>query len=115
MSGVSHDLYCSFCKRQKWEVIRCKADWICNVCGNPKVECYDRWGTVNTDLFATPQFSNATGEWHSSQRDKERKMADLGYYGCGDKNHGSRPDLSMRNSAWSYSRQHSHISTGEGK
>ncbi len=113
MSGIRHDLFCEKCGIQEWNVVKCEEDYLCEGCGRRRAICYDRWGGMNVDLFTTPQFSDATGEWHSSQRDKERKMADLGYTGCGDKNHGGRPDLSMKNAAFSYSGQKSHISTGE--
>ena len=68
---------------------------------------------VTTDLFPTPQYSDATGKMHSSQREKERCMRDLGYTPKGDKEHGARPDLSIKRSAFSYPGQKSHISTGE--
>ena len=113
MSGILHDLACDACGQRDWRVVESRKDYRCE-CGATRGVRFDRWSGMNVDLFGTPQYSDATGEVHRSQREKESAMRDLGFRPKGDKDHGARVDLSMKNSAWSYPGKTNRRSTGEG-
>jgi hypothetical protein len=111
MTRTLHDIRCISCGREEHDVVIVDHEYpACENCGDQT-----EWipAKLTTDLFGTPQYSDATGEFHSSQREKERHMARLGFHGKGDKEHGARPDLSIKRTGFSYSGQHSHVSTGE--
>lgn len=55
----------------------------------------------NTDVFGSPQYSDATGQWHSSTRDKIKCAAEAGFTEAGDKVHGARPELRMTGAVFS--------------
>jgi len=68
---------------------------------------------VNTDVYGAPQYSDATGQWHTSQRDKVRVMREAGYEEAGDKVHGARPEHRLTNHGFSDPQAKSHVSAGE--
>ena len=68
-----------------------------------------------TDVYKTPQYSDASGQYHSSTREKEHVMADCGYAPAGDKTHGARTEYRLNRAAFSYVGQIARTSTGEGK
>lgn len=84
---------------------------------------FDAWTTVSTDIYSTPQYSDAAGRFFSSTREKERHMYQphqidtqgntVRYEAAGDKVHGARADHTLKRSAFSYNGQGSKISTGE--
>lgn len=98
---VYHDVYCEY---QKYG--------ICGICNGP-VESAASWNGANGGLYGSPTQSDASGQSHSSQYEKEKYMASKGFGACGDKVHGARLDLSMKKSAFSFSGQKSRVSTGE--
>jgi len=111
MTRTLHDIRCTRCQTVALDVVIENHVYPkCQLCGGKTVWIPSK---VTTDLFATPQYSDATGQFHSSQREKEKYMAERGYYGKGDKEHGARPDLSIRGTGFSYSGQGSRTSTGE--
>ena len=111
MALIIHDLRCKNCQRIE-EGVAVKAGEYpdCGVCGGERT-----WvpRSFVLDLFGTPQYSDASGEFHSSQREKERFMAKHEFYGAGDKEHGGRKELTMNRSAFSYRGQGSRVSTAE--
>jgi hypothetical protein len=68
---------------------------------------------INTDVYARPTYSDATGEWHSSTHEKEMTMAKDGFYPAGDKVGGARHEHRTKGTAFFYPGQTSHVSTGE--
>jgi len=113
MTRILHDIRCIACGHERIDVVILNHEYpMCENCGDQT-----EWipAKVTTDLYSTPQYSDATGDFNSSQREKEKKMARLGYYPKGDKEHGGRVDLSIKRTGFSYSGQHSHVSTGEGR
>jgi hypothetical protein len=117
-SRILHDLICKDCEAVRRDVVVINGDYPhCTIC---KGEMTWMPSKVSTDLFATPQFSDATGEWHSSQSEKIKRMKEIGvattgvpYTEAGDKVHGARNDLSIKRSAFSFSGQKSRVSTEE--
>lgn len=93
MSRVLHDIRCAKCQRLMPDVL-------VDTENMPKCRCggATRWvpSRMNTDLYPTPRYSDATGKTHTSQREKERYMRDRGFTPCGDKVGGARLDLSLR-------------------
>jgi len=111
MTRTLHDIRCTRCATIQLDVVIENHEYPkCPLCGGKTVWVPSK---MTTDLFGTPQYSDATGEWHSSQRDKERAMRDLGYHPKGDKEHGARPDLSIKRTGFSYAGQKHRESTGE--
>jgi len=111
MTRTLHDIRCTRCDTIHIDVvIEDHVYPLCQLCGGKTVWIPSK---VTTDLFGTPQYSDAAGRCFSSQREKEKYMAERGYWGKGDKDHGARPDLSIKHTAFSYSGQDSRVSTGE--
>ena len=111
MTRTLHDIRCTRCDTIALNVvIENHAYPKCTLCGGKTVWIPSK---MTTDLFGTPQYSDASGQLHSSQREKEKYMAERGYWGKGDKDHGARVDLSIKKSAFSYPGQGSRVSTGE--
>ena len=111
MTRTLHDIRCIACGHEKCDVVIENHVYPeCEKCGDQM-----SWvpAKMTTDLFPTPQYSDATGELHSSQREKERAMARLGFYPKGDKDHGARVDLSIKGTGFSYRGQTSRTSTAE--
>ena len=67
----------------------------------------------NTDLYKTPKWNEASGQYHASTRDAERHMAELGFTPAGDAVGGARPTLSIEGTGFSYAGQSSRQSSGE--
>ena len=112
--GVWHDLQCEACGERHSDVpVSGGVAPPCASCGGPCRIVFDRWTTVHTDLFSTPQYSDASGRWHRSQREKERCMREAGFEPCGDRQHGGRPEHRIHETAFSYAGQASRQSTGE--
>ena len=110
MSWIVHDLMCDRCGELDEAVLYERGNPPECRCGGER-----HWSPAgfNTDLYPTPIYSDASGQYHSSTRDKEAYMRRAGYEPKGDKVRGGRPDLSIRGSAFSYSGQSSRVSTGE--
>ncbi len=117
-SRICHDLHCDICGHIESSVVVVDHRYpACKKCGATM-----DWTPAgfHADCFGTPQYSDATGEYHTSQRHKEQRMKEIGlattgqpYYVKGDKEHGARPDLSIKKTGFSYSGQKSRISTAE--
>lgn len=74
----------------------------CTACGNP-LRYVATWGGANGGLYGSAQYSDATGQWHTSQHEKEMVMAKKGYYPAGDPVGGARKDHTLKNSAFGFS------------
>ena len=111
MTRTLHDIRCTRCKTVALDVVI--EDHVyppCTLCDGKTVWVPSK---VTMDLFPTLQYSDAAGRSFSSQREKEKYMAELGFYGKGDKDHGARPELSIKRSGFSYPGQGSRVSTAE--
>lgn len=111
MIRTLHDLRCAECGTVTLDVVVENHVYPpCILCGGKTT-----WipAKMTTDLFGTPQYSDATGDFNSSQREKEKKMAGLGFYPKGDKDHGARVELSIKRTGFSYPGQGSRQSTAE--
>jgi hypothetical protein len=111
MTRTLHDIRCTRCATIQLDVVIENHEYPpCPLCGGKTTWVPSK---MTTDLFATPQYSDAAGRSFSSQREKEKYMAERGYWGKGDKDHGARVDLSIKRTGFSYSGQGNHRSTGE--
>ncbi len=116
--SVIHDLRCTQCEAVEIGV------WVedgrfpaCEACGGIR-----DWipFVFATDVYTSEQYSDATGQMHTSQRDKDRTMWEAGiakngvpFVPSGDYVHGGRPEHSIKDTAFSYRGQLQRISTGE--
>jgi hypothetical protein len=108
---IFHDVRCTHCGRVTVDVGVCGGDYgRCDSCGGPRT-----WvpAKLNTDVYGSAQYSDASGEYHSSTHEKEMAMAKEGFYPAGDKVGGARPDHRIKGTACVYPGQTSHVSTGE--
>ena len=67
-----------------------------------------------TDVYGSAQYSDATGEFHTSQREKIKTMKDLGYEEAGDKVGGARKEHRLKGTGYFYPGQSSHRTVSEG-
>ena len=107
--AVLHDLGCRVCGTTQSDVFVVGGNYpLC--CGTAM-----HWipAKVTTDVLGCEVYSDAAGRSFTSQRQKERFMAQKGFTVAGDKVGGARKDLSIRGSAFSYLGQGSRVSTGE--
>jgi hypothetical protein len=111
--SVWHDLECQRCGFRETDVLVSQGRIRRCPCGGARKIVYDGWQTVHTDLFTTPQYSDAAGLTFSSQREKERHMAGLGYQVAGDRVGGARADHTLKHKAVSYAGQGCRKSTAE--
>lgn len=114
MSVQTRDLRCTVCDAIVWNVAtEYKRYPGCASCGGKMEVTWEGRQAPATDVYGVAQFSDATGEWHTSQRDKVRVMRECGYEEAGDPVGGARPDHTLKNTAWSYPGQKSRTSTEE--
>lgn len=96
---VLHDVTCPACGNDSLDESFSQAeiergDWgVCEQCGTLRKWLPNRFAT---DVFGQPQYSEASGQFHSSTREKVRHMRALGYEEAGDRVHGGRNDGSLR-------------------
>lgn len=121
---ILHDLRCQHCGRVEPDVGVVEGDYGSCACGGPRVPDWSHGKAPATDLRA-PAYNHATGQVHTSQRQADQAMRDMGRrmserigmkwdpISAGDKVHGARDDLNPRSSAWSYKGQGARTSTGE--
>lgn len=110
---ILHDLVCTQCGLIMEDVAVEGGDYgTCVACGSTRT-----WvpAKINTDVYGCPTFSDATGQEHSSQHEKEMEMAKWGYYPAGDKVGGARHEHRIKGTAFCYPGQKSHVSTGESQ
>jgi hypothetical protein len=116
MSLQTRDLYCQICGTVL-EDVSCEYRLYpaCPECGGPMKVTWESGQPPNTDIHGVAEFSDATGMYHTSQRDKVRVMKECGYEEAGDKVHGGRPDHTLKNSTFSYPGQRNKRTTAEGR
>jgi len=86
----------------------------CPECGGELEMCWVGGKPPATDVFGCAQYSDATGEFHTSQRDKIRVMKDVGFEEAGDLVGGARKDHTLKNTGFSFSGQGSRRTVSEG-
>ena len=108
---IVHRTRCQDCDDVQ-EYTWCEADRYppCESCGGTL-----QWvpAGLHTDVYGCAKYSDATGQYHTSQRDKDRVMKEAGYEPCGDKVHGARPEHRIKNTGFSYRGQPSRTSARE--
>lgn len=68
----------------------------------------------STDVYGSAVYSDATGEFHTSQRDKVAKMKEWGYEEAGDPVGGARHEHKLKNTGFSFGGQDSRRTVSEG-
>ena len=68
----------------------------------------------STDVYGSAQYSDATGEYHTSQRDKIKHMREAGYEEAGDKVGGARKEHRINGTGYSFPEQVSRRTVSEG-
>lgn len=100
---IIHDLRCTDCGTIFHDIAvepGCYPD--CPRCGGPRTWVPSR---LKTDLYGQPQWCEASGEYHASTRDRERRMREEGFEPSGDKVHGARIRRELKNTVFSYAGQ----------
>lgn len=115
MSLQIRDLQCSACHRIQWNV-PCEYQKYprCPECGGGLLVCWAGGQPPATDVYGCAQYSDASGQWHTSQRDKIRHMKEWGYEEAGDKVGGARKDHTLKGTSFSYGGQSSRRTVAEG-
>ena len=115
MSLQTRDLRCDDCDTAMAD-IQCEfgAYPACPLCGGATKITWEGGQPPSTDVYGVAQFSDATGEWHTSQRDKKRVMRECGYEECGDRVGGARPDHTLKRTSFSFAGQTSRRTVAEG-
>ena len=113
MAQQIRDLFCTGCGKDYPDVLCTWKDYgKCITCASP-LDWRPTWNGATGGLYGSPLFSDATGQYHSSQHEKEMVMAKKGYYPAGDPVGGARKDHTLKHTAISFPGQSSRTSTGE--
>ena len=114
MSKQTRDLMCQKCGEVAWNVP-------CEYASYPPCECGGEMSVTwvggqppGTDVYGCAVYSDATGESHTSQRDKVRVMKEWGYEEAGDPVGGARHVHSLKKSTFSFPGQGSRRTVSEG-
>lgn len=96
------DKRCDGCDRV-YEDVACQANENvpCPACGGPTYTTWEKGHGPSLDCFGTPQYSDASGQYHSSNWEKRKYMARQGYTEAGDTVGGARADHRLRGFAMS--------------
>lgn len=115
---ILHDLICTVCERVEVDVQVSGGDYgHCDTCGGERTW---RPAGFHTDVYGSPQYSDASGQYHSSTREKAAHLADprnneygVSFQEAGDKVGGARKDHTLKRTGFSYPSQGGRTSTGE--
>jgi hypothetical protein len=89
--SIDHDLECVDCGTIYVHVPVEYGDYPpCELCGGATKVNWEHGQAPSTDVFGCPTYSDATGEFHSSQREKIKSMKKSGFFEAGDKVGGAR-------------------------
>jgi hypothetical protein len=114
MSLQTRDLRCGRCGTVRWNVASEFRKYPpCAKCGGKTHVTWEAGQPPATDVFGCATYSDATGEYHTSQRDKIRVMKEHGYEEAGDPVGGARNDHTLKNTAISAPGLGLRRSTGE--
>ncbi len=115
MSHQIRDLRCTVCSAVTLAVACSYREYPnCATCGGSTAITWAGGKAPGTDVFGCSTYSDATGEWHTSQRGKIKAMRDLGYEEAGDKVGGARADHTLKRSTFSFPDQGSRRTVSEG-
>ena len=94
------DLWCWRCERMEIDLLyRRGSKPRCLLCG--KIMKIAITTPRAIDSFATPRYFDSSGQSHSSRRDLKKYMRDKGFEEAGDKQHGGRVDLTLKETSFS--------------
>ena len=124
MSVQTRDLYCVDCGETVWGVA-CEYRKYpgCANCGGFLKISWEGGQAPATDVYGCSQYSDASGQWHSSQREKVKFMKTAGsqinnarvsgFEEAGDKVGGAREETFIRRSYF-HSGEHTRKTASEG-
>jgi hypothetical protein len=115
MSMQTRDLHCVDCGEFVMNVACEYATYPpCGNCGGEMVIDWRAGQAPSTDVYGSPIYSDATGMYHTSQRDKVRHMREWGYDEAGDKVGGARRDHTLKRTGFSFQGQSTRKTVSEG-
>jgi hypothetical protein len=116
MSHQIRDLYCVDCGEPVFGVACAYREYPdCASCGGEMRVTWEGGQPPSTDVYGCAQYSDATGECHTSQRAKARVMAEAGYHEAGDPVGGARIEHRLNGTGFSFSGQGSRRTVSEGR
>ena len=125
MNLQTRDLYCTDCDARVWDVA-CEYQRYpgCASCGGRMAITWEGGQAPATDVYGSAQYSDASGQWHTSQREKIKYMKNAGgklnnatvtgFEEAGDKVGGARNDTRFKRTGYSFAGQRSHRTASEG-
>jgi len=115
MSLQTRDLRCAKCEEVVWGVACEYGNYPgCAKCGGEMAVTWEGGKPPSTDVFGCEQYSDATGEYHTSQRAKRKHMRDAGYHEAGDLVGGARNVHRIEGTGFSFPGQGSRRTVSEG-
>jgi len=114
MSLQTRDLRCVLCGHVMMDVACEYAHYPpCEMCEGRLIITWERGKPPATDVYGCPQYSDASGKWHSSQHEKRMELAKWGFHEAGDPVGGARKDHTLKHTAISAPKLGLRTSTGE--
>jgi len=114
MSQQIRDLRCQKCDRvyrgvacEYREYPRCE-------CGGKTAITWDGGVAPSTDVWGSAQYSDASGQYHTSQREKVKYLKEWGYHEAGDPVGGARKEHRLKGSTFSFAGQKNRRTVSEG-
>ena len=115
MSTQTRDLQCKKCDDIRWDVSCAYGAYpCCERCGGETFVTWVGGQAPSTDVYGSAIYSDATGEYHTSQRDKIKTMKEWGYEEAGDPVGGARKDHTLKKTGFSFGGQSSRRTVAEG-
>jgi hypothetical protein len=113
--SIEHDLHCVKCGVVVHHVAVDYGHYPdCVQCGGKMAVNWEHKQPPSTDVFGCAQYSDASGEWHTSTRDKVKSMAEWGYHEAGDPVGGARIVHRLEGTGFSFPGQASRRTVSEG-
>ena len=115
MALQTRDLYCMDCGDVVWGVACAYKKYPgCANCGGELRVTWEGGQAPSTDVYGSPQYSDASGQYHSSQREKIGVMRDHGFDEAGDAVGGARYEHKLKRTTFSYCGQGNRRTVSEG-
>ncbi len=115
MALQTRDLYCIDCGDVVWSVACAYQKYPdCANCGGEMKTTWEGGQAPSTDVYGSAQYSDASGRWHSSQREKAAVMREAGFDEAGDLVGGARYEHRLNRTTFSYCKQGSRRTVSEG-
>jgi len=115
MAVQTRDLRCHDCGEIYWGVAcEYRKYGNCGNCGGELEITWEGRQAPSTDVYGSPQYSDASGQLHTSQREKIKYMREWGYEEAGDKVGGARNEHRIKGTGYSFPGQKNRRTVSEG-